>query len=130
MRTSKQARREAKSLFRSCLVSGLLDENRVRQAVKQVLAAKPRGYIAMLSHFLRLLKLEVARRAARIESATPLTRELQTSVQASLGRVYGPGLSVSFAPNPSLIGGMRIKVGSDVYDGSVRARLAALQESF
>ena len=35
-----------------------------------------------------------------------------------------------FAQNPALIGGMRIKVGSDVYDGSVQARLAALQESF
>jgi len=44
--------------------------------------------------------------------------------------VYGPGLNISFSQNATLIGGMRVKVGSDVYDGSVQARLAALQESF
>ena len=130
MKISKQAQREGKSLFRSCLVKGLLDENRVRLAVKQVIASKPRGYIPMLSHFFRLLRLELDRRSARVESATPLAQELRTSVQTSLGRAYGEGLSVSFAENRALIGGMRIKVGSDVYDGSVQARLAALQESF
>jgi F-type H+-transporting ATPase subunit delta len=130
MKISKQARREAKQLFHSCLVNGLLDENRARQAVQQVLSLKPRGYIAILSHFQRLVKLDVERHSARIETAVPLASELQASVQDSLGRVYGPGLKISFTQNSSLIGGMRIKVGSDVYDGSIQARLAALQESF
>ena len=44
--------------------------------------------------------------------------------------MYGPGISTSFAHNPALIGGMRIHVGSDVYDGSVRAGLDALEKSF
>jgi F-type H+-transporting ATPase subunit delta len=130
MKISKLARREAKELFRSCLVNGLLDDSRVRRAVQEVLATKPRGYVAILSHFQRLLRLDIARRTAGIESAVALPPELQSSVQNSLGRVYGPGLSISFSQNPSLIGGMRIKVGSDVYDGSIQARLAALQESF
>jgi F-type H+-transporting ATPase subunit delta len=41
--------------------------------------------------------------------------------------VYGAGVEATFTENPALIGGMRIKVGSDVYDDSVRARLAALE---
>ncbi len=130
MKISKQARREAKELFRACLSNGLLDENRARQAVARVLEAKPRGYLGILSHFQRLVKLDVERRTARIESATPLPADLQTSVQNSLTRAYGTGLQISFAQNPALIGGMRVKVGSDVYDGSVQARLAALKESF
>src|SRR6476659_8769880 len=130
MRSSKLTRREAKDLFRSCVVNGLLDEARARQAVQHVIAAKPRGYAAILSHFQRLVRLDLARRNARIESAVPLTPALQNSVQASLTRVYGPGLNTAFVQNPSLIGGMRIQVGSDVYDGSIQARLAALQESF
>ena len=130
MKTSKQARREAKGLFRSCMANGLLDDNRVRQAVQQVINVKPRGYVAILSHFQRLVKLDFERRSARIESAVLLSPEFQASLQSSLGQVYGPGLNTSFVQNPSLIGGMRIKVGSDVYDGSIQARLAALEESF
>jgi F-type H+-transporting ATPase subunit delta len=55
---------------------------------------------------------------------------LQASVQAGLEHAYGQGLTTTFTENPGLIGGMRVRVGSDVYDGSVQARLAALEESF
>jgi F-type H+-transporting ATPase subunit delta len=130
MKITKQARRGAKVLFRSCVVAGLLDENRARQAVQQVLQTKPRGYLAILTHFLRLVKLDIERRTARVESATPLSPDLQTQIQTGLARSYGKGLDISFSQNPELIGGLRIKVGSDVYDGSVQGRLAELQESF
>lgn len=130
MRISKQARRGAKALFRACQVNGLLDDNRARQAVQQLVSAKPRAYLQILAHFGRLVEFDLERRTARVESAMPLAPELQSSLRDSLGRVYGPGLNLSFVQNPSLIGGMRIKVGSDVYDGSIQARLAALQQSF
>ena len=130
MKISKLARREAKELFRRCLVRGLLDENRARQAIQRVLAAKPRDYLAVLSHFQRLVKLDVARRAAHVESAGALPAEIQAVVQTALTRKYGRGLNISFAQNPALLGGMRIKIGSDVYDGSVQGRLARLGESF
>lgn len=130
MKISKQSRREAKQLFRICMRNGILDENLARQVTQKVGQSKPRGYIGILSHFARLVKLDVERRTARIESATALAPDLQAKVQAGLAKIYGQGLNVSFAQNPALIGGLRIKVGSDVYDGSVQARLAALQESF
>ncbi len=130
MKISKQAKREAKELFRSCLVSGLLDENRARQAIRKVIEMKPRGYLAILSHFARLIKLDTAKRAAKVESAAPLSPELQGKIQTDLARSYGRGLNITFTQNPTLIGGMRIRVGSDVYDGSVKARLHAIQESF
>ena len=131
MKISKQARRDAKQLFRTCVTNnGVLDENRVRQAVNAVITQKPRGYMAILSQFTRLVKLDQDRRTARVESAIALSPEQQAAVQADLGRKYGQGLNVSFAQNPALLGGLRVQVGSDVYDGSVRARLEALRESF
>lgn len=130
MKISKQARREGKELFRSCVVKGLLDENRARQAVARVLEAKPRGYLAILSQFERLVKLDMERRTARVESAVALPADLSAKTKAALEKAYGPGLNLSFGVNPALLGGVRIKVGSDVYDGSIQARLAALQESF
>jgi F-type H+-transporting ATPase subunit delta len=130
MKISKQARRGAKELFRSSIVNGVLDESRVRQFVSKVAQLKPRGYIGILSHFHRLVKLELERRTAKVESAVALPPEIQSEVTSRLSRIYGQGLNITFAQNPTLLGGLRIKVGSDVYDGSVQARLENLVESF
>ena len=130
MRTSKRVRRQAKELFRDCMVNGVLDENRVRRTAQLVVAAGRHDGPAILSHFCQLLKLDLARRTATIESATPVPADLRVAVEAGLTRLYGPGLTTAFAYRPALIGGLRIQVGCDVYDGSVRARLDTLQESF
>ena len=130
MKITRQEKREAKQLYRLCLVKGLLDENRVRQVVQRVLSTGERDGPPILAHFLRLVKLDCARHTATIESATPLPADLQTMVQTGLTHRYGPGLTASFAQRPDLIGGMRIQVGCDVYDGSVRAGLEALEKGF
>jgi F-type H+-transporting ATPase subunit delta len=130
MKTSKQARREAKVLFRACLVQGRLDENRVRSAVRRVIEVKPRGYLPMLGHFQRLIQLEADRRKALVESAVPLSPELQNRVTHNLAHQYGAGLNIKFNVNPALIGGVRVRVASDILDGSIRGRLDALTEKF
>jgi len=130
MKTSRQIRREARQLFQLCLVNGSLDEHRAQQVVQGVLQANRRGSHAILSNFLRWVKLYRALHSARVESATPLPADLQASVLAGLDRAYGPGLSTSFSENPALIGGMRIRVASDVYDGSLKGRLAELEKRF
>jgi F-type H+-transporting ATPase subunit delta len=130
MKISKQARSDAKQLFRSCVNNGLLDESRVRQAVQAVVAGKPRGYVAILSQLQRLVKMDLDRRLAKVESAVTLSAEQENVVKTDLNRKYGAGLNISFAQNPALLGGLRVQVGSDVYDGSVRARLEALREAF
>ncbi len=130
MNISKQAQREARQLFRSCQAKGLLDETRVRQAVALVLAQKPRRYVEILSRFHRLVKLDVERRTAVVESAVPLPADLQADVAGRLQKIYGAGVEITFDRNPALIGGLRVKVGSDLYDGSIRTRLEGLEQSF
>jgi F-type H+-transporting ATPase subunit delta len=130
MKITKRAKREAQQLYRLCLVNGLLDENRVRQVVQRVIATDKRDCSPVLAHFLRLVKLDCAQHTATIESATPLPADLRTVVQTGLTHRYGPGLTTEFAERTELIGGMRIQVGCDVYDGSVRGGLEALEKSF
>ena len=86
-----------------------------------------RGTLAILGDLLRLVRLDRDAHCAIVESATPLPDDMRIDLQSSLARVYGQGLETSFGVNPRLIGGMRIRVGSDVYDASVRAKLAALE---
>ena len=78
-------------LFRLCLVNGVLDEGRARQVVERIVASRRRGYLAILSHFQRLVKLDSDRHTAIVESATPLSPDMRAGIQAGLTRVYGPG---------------------------------------
>jgi len=130
MKISKLAQREARQLFRTCHVNGLLDESRVRQTVALLVEKKPRSYVEILTRLHRLVKLDLEQRAARVEGAVPLSADLQAEVAGRLEAIYGDGLDLTFAQNASLIGGLRIQVGSDLFDGSVKMRLEKLEQSF
>jgi F-type H+-transporting ATPase subunit delta len=130
MKTTKQIAREARQLFRFCMVDGSIVENRVRLVAENVLQSKRRGYLLLLEHFKRLIEHEYALHNAEVESAFPLPSDLQSKVQTELTTIYGPGLTWQFVHNPRLIGGMRIKVASDVYDSSVQTGLSTLARSF
>ena len=130
MRITKQTRREAKELFAACQVNGLLEAAHVRQAVATVIAQKPRSYLPLLEQFMRLVRLDLERHSARVESAVALDPSQEAAVRTRLTARYGAGLDFLFAQEPALIGGMRVQVGSDVYDGSIRARLGVLEEKF
>jgi len=127
MKAGRQTRKTARRLFRDCFVDTRIDEKRVRQVVLGIIESKRRHAFAILSHLQHLVRLNRDRHTAVVESATELPDDVMATVKAHLARTYGPGLETSFSQNPELIGGMRVKVGSDVYDGSVRGRLAALE---
>ncbi len=130
MKGSKQTRQDAKALFRACVVGGRLDEGRVREAVASVLRGRPRGYSELLGHFRRLVRLELDRCTARVASAVPLDDAQQRDVAGRLRQWRGADLRVEFREEGALLGGLRVQVGSDVVDGTVRARLDALAGAF
>lgn len=126
MRTNKRAARSARQLYRLCLVDGVLDERRVRHVARRVATSRRRGSLPVLSEFQRLVRLDLGRHTASVESARPLAVPLRGEIESNLAKRYGSHLVTSFRENPALIGGVRIKVGSNVYDGTIRARLNAL----
>jgi len=128
MKPNRRSRRVARQLFQLCLVGGKLNADRVRQVAKRLGEGTERNALAVLSHFQRMVRLDHAQHTAVIESAEPLTDQVRRAVEAQLTRLHGADLGISVALNPSLIGGMRITVGSSVYDGSVRGRLNALEQ--
>jgi|TARA_B100000686_G_C16058511_1_gene603451 F-type H+-transporting ATPase subunit delta len=130
MKGTKQSRRFAKQLFKNCQVNGRLDADRTQKSVQLLIEQKPRGYFGILQHFHRLVKLDEASRTARVESAVALGQVQQQDIQDSLNQLKGGNVTVEFAENPRLIGGMRVKIGDDVFDGSVKTRLTGLSESF
>jgi F-type H+-transporting ATPase subunit delta len=127
MKSTRRTRRAARQLFRLCVVDGRLDEERVRRVARRIAESRRRGGVAVLSDLQRLVRLDRERHTAVVESATSLSDDVREDVKTGLARIYGTELETSFEHNPALIGGMRIRVGSDVYDGSVRSKLEALE---
>ena len=127
MKTAKQTAREARLLYRLCLVKGVLDEDRARTVVHDIVDAGRSGRLAVLARFQRLVKLDRLDHTATVESAAPLADDLRAAIASGLTRIHGEATAIAFADNPSLIGGIRIQVGSNVYDGSVKGRLGALE---
>ena len=126
MKLTKEARILSKELYRSSFINGKLDDARVRTLANEVASRKPRHYIDVLKNFLRLIRLETEKHHAIVESATPLDPQTAVKVVTDLKLKYGSDLTTDFKINPGLLGGLRIKIGSDVWDGSVRNRLTRL----
>lgn len=130
MKIPREAAATARRAFRMCMDGDRLDEDKLRKVFKKIGAAKPRNYQAILHTLARSTRLELARRQVVVESSTPIDGQTRERVETGLQQKYGSDLSFEFSVNPDLIGGMRIRVGNDVWDGSVKARLARLSNSF
>ena len=130
MKTVRQARREAHELWQMCATGGVIDEARARAVIDQIVRSRHRGSYAVLKQFLRLVRLDQEARTATVASAVPLDPAVRAEIERGLARLPRRGLETRFVVDPSLIGGMRVQVGCDVYDGSVRAGLAALESEF
>lgn len=130
MKSGKEAARIAKKLFAASLVDGRVDPATVRKVVSKLSEEKPRGYLALIDAYWRLIRLELEKSSATIESAVELEPSVRDQVLADLRKQYGDQVEAEFKTNPALIGGMRIRVGSDVWDGSVKNRIERLSERF
>jgi F-type H+-transporting ATPase subunit delta len=128
MRTTKEARKSSRQLLKLSFTDGKLDEGKVNQVVQTVLTEKPRHYGELLKDYQRLVRLEVEKRHAVVESATELNSNLSNLLITKLKARYGDDLTIEFKTNPTLLGGLRVLVADDVWDGSVRNRLRTLQE--
>ncbi len=128
MQVKKEIRQQAREMMRGSFTDDRLDEGKIRAVVDSVLARKPRGYVKVLDYYKRLLRLETEKRHARIETAEELDAQSASQLTLHLSRRYGGDLTTEFAVNPALLGGMRLRVGSDVWDSSVRHRLERLAQ--
>jgi F-type H+-transporting ATPase subunit delta len=128
MKINKETRQLSKNLLRASFTDGKLDNGRIASLVMSLIKTKPRNYIKVLESYKRLLRLELEKRTATIETATELAPEASAKIVANLKAKYGNDLTARIVVNKELLGGMRIRVGSDVWDSSVRNRLHRLQQ--
>jgi F-type H+-transporting ATPase subunit delta len=128
MKINKEIRQLSREMLRASFTDGQLDSGRITSLVDSIIAKKPRHYIDVLKNYRRLLRLELEKRQARIETANEVDSATSSELVTNLKEKYGSDLAPEFIVNPELLGGMRIRVGSDVWDGTVRNRLERLQQ--
>ncbi len=126
MKISRDAQRHARRLFDASFIEGRLDAQRSIAVADELIATKPRHGFQILKEFVRLIRLEVQRHTALIESAVALDQASQEVIVNAL-KARDPQVEVSTAVNQTLIGGTRIRLGSDVWDGTVLSRLQQLK---
>ena len=127
MNINKEARKVSKTLFLGSFTEGKLDESKVRTVIKEIAERKPRHFLEILQGYQRYIRLEMEKRHAIIESAGDLDRGTRDKLRRALKSKYGDELTTEFKTTAELIGGLRIKIGSDVWDSSIQTRLETLE---
>jgi F-type H+-transporting ATPase subunit delta len=130
MKISKVAAANARRLFGLCQTGGRLDEPKLRSVISGLVTKKPREFLAILSALQRLTRLDQERRRVTVESAVELDAPSRLRVVEGLEKQYGGDLTVNYQITPELLGGLRIRVGNDVFDGSVKGRIDRLANAF
>jgi F-type H+-transporting ATPase subunit delta len=112
---------------RAGLVSDLLDGKASGVTVQLVRLALggfgARSFGASLSRLVDLVAAARDRTVAYVTSAVPLTEEDEAALGEALAQRYGRQVSIRVTVDPSILGGLSVQIGSDLYDGTVLRRL-------
>ncbi len=88
--------------------------------------------IAMLDDIVRQFEVELDAQLGfaevEISSARPLVAEEQRELEARVERMTGKKVRAHYISNPELLGGVVVRVGSTIYDGSVRGQLEKMRQ--
>jgi len=99
------------------LLAVLISNNRIGHVVEVAAAYR------------RILQQQSGIRPAEIVTARVLSADERSALVAELAKVAGAKLDPSFKLDSSILGGAVVRIGSTVYDGSVRGRLDRLKEA-
>lgn len=119
---------------RAGLVDSLLAGKANPSAVRliQRVVAQPRG-ASVLDGVERLSRIAAAHRSritALVTAVVPLTEAQRERLTRILERGYGKQVRLNVELDPDLIGGMTIRIGDDIIDGSLATRLAETARGF
>ena len=119
----------AKKLLELSMDNGVVTESKVAEVLAGFQQVKHRHHLAVLKTFLNYLRREVALKTAVVSTPTGLSDDALRAIEAQFSELYKRPVNAVTQPDTSLIAGVRVRVGDDVYDASVAGRLQRLAES-
>ena len=115
-----------KQLVQLSLVDGRVSSEQVAGVLEYLEKNQPARPVATLQAYQKAIAAEIAKGEARVEHAGPVSGEALSAIAAALGQRYGRPVIAQATPNPTLLAGLRVRIGDDVYESSVAGQLASL----
>lgn len=106
------------------VVGEALDEKRHRALIDGFFSGVEGGKVEVLRELPRM-----SGASAEVVSALPLTEAEQQTVRKDIFEKLGGGATLTFRVDPTILGGLKIRVGDRVVDGSVAGRLESMRRS-
>lgn len=130
MRRDKKTTKLAKKLVElSKEANGVVTQSKVGEVLAGLKEVTVRRYLLVLKTYLYYLRREIALQTAVVSTPGALSPESLGAIAAKFTAQYGRPIAAQTRIDPSLIAGVRVRVGDDVYDASVAGRLKRFAES-
>jgi len=129
MRADKKTKLLAKQLFRLSLVNGQVSAEQVAGVLGYIEKIAPRHALSVLKLYHRAIQTEVAKSQALVEHAGAVSDATLQLIENAMSKKYQRPVTASARPNPKLLAGLRVRVGSDVYESTVAGQLTALSNA-
>jgi F-type H+-transporting ATPase subunit delta len=129
MAADKQTKLLAKQLFKLSFSNGALSSEQVAGVLGWVEKHSPRHPLALLKTYHRLVAAEIAKSRALVEHAGPISDSTLKMIEGAMAQKYRRPVTAVAKANPRLLAGLRVRVGSDIYESSVAGQLATLSAS-
>lgn len=129
MTRDKKILQFAKNLVELSREDGVVVESRVADVLDGLKQVELRHKLLVLKTYLYYIRKAVAEQTAVVATPGALSPEALAAIETNFTKVYGRPISAVTQAEPSLIAGVRIRVGDDVYDASVAGRLKRFAEN-
>ena len=129
MKRDQKITKLAKKLLELSMDNGVVTESKVAEVLAGFQQVQHRRHLTVLKTFLNYLRREVALQTAVVSTPTGLSEDALKAIEVQFSKLYKRPVNAVTQPDTSLIAGVRVRVGDDVYDASVAGRLQRLAES-
>ncbi len=129
MKRDIKVSRFAKKLVELSKENGVVSESRVSEVLAELKKAAPRNQVSILKVYMEYIRRAVAEQTALVSTPTELSSEALAAIEANFSKIYGRSITATTQTDSSLIAGVKVRVGDDVYDSSVAGHLKRLAET-
>ena len=129
MKRDQKITKLAKKLLELSKDSGVVTESNVADVLAGFQQVQHRRHLTVLKTFLNYLRREVALQTAVVSTPTGLSEDALNAIEVQFSKLYNRPVNAVTQPDTSLIAGVRVRVGDDLFDASVAGRLQRLAES-